>query len=286
MAHFSPVSPVWGWAALAHNLSKKCKKPDFLCKISIARCYIIEGVYYMKKLGAIAMLLAIGISAVFVSCTIEIVRVKGNGHLISSERTVSPFEKINSGGSAEIRFHESQEYRAVVTVDSNLDEYVEIKTRNNTLIIGTESGRSYSFTKLVVDVYCPTLTGISISGSGSFKGEDIITASRFDTNVSGSGKIYGTVECDTFHADISGSGKINVTGTSTDSKIDISGSGDFIGTEFNVNNATVHISGSGKATVCVSDKLNANISGSGEIRYYGNPNVDSKISGSGRIKKM
>jgi hypothetical protein len=240
----------------------------------------------MKNFFITAMFFAIGISAVFASCYINIIRIKGNGNLISSERTVSPFGKIESDGSAEIRFHESQEYRAVVTVDSNLDEYVEIKTRNNVLIIGTKNGHSYSFTKWVVDVYCPALTGISISGSGNFESMSKITVSTFDASVSGSGKINGTVECDTFHANISGSGKINITGNSKDSRIDITGSGSFNGNEFSMNNTTVHISGSGKANICVSDNLDANVSGSGEISYRGNPQIDQKVSGSGRIKKL
>jgi hypothetical protein len=210
----------------------------------------------------------------------------GNGNLVTSERSVSKFEKISSGGSAEVRYHVSREYRAVVTVDSNLDEYVEVKTRNNTLTIGTKTGHSFSFTKWVVDVYCPVLKGVTISGSGDFESVDKITASTFDSNVSGSGRIYGTVECDTFYANISGSGKINLKGNSKDSDISISGSGNFNGNEFSMKNATVHISGSGKASVFVAKNLNANISGSGEINYRGNPKIDSKVSGSGLIKKL
>jgi hypothetical protein len=241
----------------------------------------------MKSLAVSAMAFVIGISAGYVSCIINaIIPIKGNGNLISSERTVSAFEKIGSGGSAKVRFHKSQEYRVVVTVDSNLDEYVEIKTRNNTLTIGTHNGYSCSFTKWEVDVYCPVLTGVSISGSGSFESVDKITASKFDSSVSGSGKITGTVECDTLDANISGSGKINVTGNSKNSSIDISGSGNFNGNEFSANNASVHISGSGKATICVSDNLSAHISGSGEINFRGNPKVDQKISGSGKIKNL
>jgi hypothetical protein len=240
----------------------------------------------MRNLDFTVMLFAVGISAVFVSCSIEIIRIKGNGNLISSERTVSPFEKINSSGSADVRFHESQEHRVVVTVDSNLNEYVEIKTRDNALFIGTENGHAYAFTKWVVDVYCPVLTGVSISGSGNFEGADTITVPTFDSHVSGSGEINGTVECDTFRAHISGSGKINVTGNSKDSSIEISGSGNFNGNEFNINNATVHISGSGKANICVSDNLEAHVSGSGEINYRGDPNVDKSISGSGSVNKL
>jgi hypothetical protein len=206
---------------------------------------------------------------------------------VESERTIASFEKIDSSGSAKVRFHVSQEYRVVVTADSNLQEYVEIKTRNNVLSIGTKNGHSYSFTQWIVDVYAPTLTGIALSGSGSFESADTITVSTFASTVSGSGKINGIIECEAFSADISGSGKITVSGNSKDSDITISGSGDINADTFSVKNAHVRVTGSGKANINVTDYLKANITGSGAINYRGNPQkIESNITGSGKIRKL
>ena len=226
----------------------------------------------------------IGIVACCVSCSFPH-RIKGNGNLVTSEKTVSEFEKVNISNSAEVRFHASQEYRAVVTVDENLAEYVEIATKGNVLNIGTKSG-SYSFTKFLIEIYCPILTGVSVSGSGNFRNMDKISVSTFETSVSGSGKIDGTIECENFSARISGSGKIVVAGNSKKADIGISGSGKFDGNDFVISNATVHISGSGKIDVHVTDNLNAHVSGSGGINYRGEPKIDSKVSGSGRIRKL
>jgi len=238
----------------------------------------------MKYLRIISLIFTIVISAVFVSCG-TIFPIKGNGNLTSSEKTFSSFEKINVIGTAEVRFYASREYKTVVTVDSNLLEYTEIVTRGNTLNIGIKNG-NYLFTKYLVDVYCPLVTGVSVSGSGRFEGKDKINVSTFTSDVSGSGRIEGTIECETFSAEITGSGYITVTGNSRDLDIDISGSGNFNGLEFSINNATVHISGSGKVNINVYENLNVDISGSGEINYLGSPKIDSKISGSGRLKRI
>ena len=229
----------------------------------------------------------IGIAVVCASC-VRICPIRGNGDLVTFEKSVSTFEKIKSSGAAEIRYHASEEYRVVVTVDSNLEEYVEIFAKNNVLHIGTENswGNSwYSFTKYLVDVYCPVLKSITLSGSGSLQGVDEIIAPIFEAVVSGSGKIDGTVVCDNFSVEISGSGKITVDGTSRDADISISGSGKFSGNDFITKNASINISGSGKANICVTDNLDATISGSGEINYCGQPKILSKISGSDRIRK-
>ena len=241
----------------------------------------------MKKINIVAFLLVIWTSFALVSCVISPFHIKGNGILMTSEISASQFERINSGGSAEVRFHLSPEYRVDLTADSNIIEFVEITTRGNTLHIGTKNGYSLSFTKWLVDVYSPELTGISIAGSGTFKSEDIIVASKFNSSVSGSGRIEGLIETDNFSATISGSGRITVAGYSNDSSINISGSGRFSGLDFCINNANVRISGSGYADICVSDNLSANISGSGRIHYRGEPSIDPIIiSGSGRINKL
>jgi len=254
----------------------------------------------MKKSSIAAMIFVIGFSVICLSCLIF--PIMGNGNLVSTERTVSSFEKISISGSSEVRFHASQAYRVVVTVDSNLSDYVDIYTRNRELIIRTKNG-NYSFTKFLVDVYCPVLAGISVSGSGSFTGIDKIITSSFETNISGSGKTEGTIECGNFSAkisgsgetnynvicnnliaDISGSGEITITGTGKDSNIKISGSGDFNGIEFKTNSVSAQISGSGNLSIWVLDYLKATISGSGSIRYRGNPRIDYSGSGSGRLR--
>ena len=239
----------------------------------------------MKKVfnSFVILALTIGISVSCVSCVFN--AITGNGNLVTTEKSFSAFEKINVSSSANVRYYSSPEYRVVVTVDENLDEYVEIVTKNNVLNVGTKSG-SYSFTKFLVEIYGPTLTGVSLSGSGSFENVDKITTSTFETSVSGSGKIEGNIECKNISARISGSGRIIVSGSSKDADIGISGSGKFNGSEFIVNNATIRISGSGDVDAHVTDNLKANVSGSGNVNYRGEPKTDTNVSGSGRIRKM
>jgi hypothetical protein len=221
----------------------------------------------------------------FTACTTNLQVIKGNGNFVTSEKNVSKFEKLNINNSATVRFHVSQEYRVIVTVDENLAEYLEIETRGNSLNIGTKRG-SYSFTRFQVDVYCPFISGVTVSGSGNFASMDKITTSTFESSVSGSGKIEGRIECENFSARISGSGGIIVIGNSKNSNISISGSGKFTGTEFAVNNADIRTSGSGSVDIQVSDNLKASVSGSGGINYSGEPKLDTKVSGSGRIRKL
>ena len=209
----------------------------------------------------------------------------GNKNIITDERNLSFFDKIEISGSAEVIFHSSAEYRAVVTVDSNLSEYLETTVRNGVLIIRERPGYDCVFTKETVDVYCPNITDISLSGSGRFDTIDKIRASKISINVSGSGKISGNVECNNILIDISGSGSINIAGKTENADVKISGSGNLKGTEFSITNCSVNLSGSGKADIFVNENLDVRISGSGNITYSGNPQTNINSSGSGKVTK-
>jgi hypothetical protein len=231
-----------------------------------------------KKIILVAIL---GISISLVSCG-KIFPEKGNGKITTTEQSVSSFSKIDVSGSEDVRFHASDEYRVEVTADENLQDVVKIKTESNTLKIGRKHGM-YKFTTFEVDVYCPVVTAIAVSGSGDFNAVDKINTSSFSVTVSGSGNVGGEIECDNFDARISGSGEITISGSSSNADIHISGSGKFHGENFVTNNADAKISGSGDLYLNIIDHLNARISGSGKVYYYGNPQIDSNISGSGRI---
>ena len=221
----------------------------------------------------------------FLSSCSNVIPIKGNGNIVTSEKPASAFEKISNTSSADVHFHASDEYRVVVTVDENLDEYIEISTRNNVLNIGVKKEYNYSFTKFLVDVYCPVLTGASMTGSGTFEGVDKIISSTFESRVTGSGNIKGTIECNNFSANITGSGNVTVAGTSENANISITGSGNFNSSGFHIKNATVSTTGSGNANISVEENLKVTITGSGEINYIGEPKVESRVTGSGRLNK-
>jgi len=212
--------------------------------------------------------------------------INGNGNLLTSEKTVSTFEKIVASGVAEVRYYASEEYRVVFTIDENLHDYIEIFTQNNEMNIGFKKNVSISeITKFLVEVFCPVLTGISLDGFVDFESMNVISTHTFKTTISGSGKIKGAIECENFAAEIDGFGKMTITGNSTDTRINIFGSGIFDSKEFTTKNATVNIDGFGEVYICVTDNLKVNISGSGILYYWGEPKVESTVSDFGKIIK-
>lgn len=271
----------------------------------------------MKRLVFLVLIAA----AMSPACSIAL-GAQGDGHVTKSENTVSAFERLWVGGSPKVNFHQSAEYRVSVEIDENLRDYLDIFVRNNTLVIGTKSGRSIYPSVFIVDVYAPTLSGADLSGAVYFEALDKISSERFDVGISGSGTMQGDVECgdysasisgsgeitgnivcenfeagisgsgeisgnivsENFEAHISGAGEIIVSGSAENAMFDIAGSGSVAGRELQCRNAAVDVSGSGDIHLWVLDNLQVDVSGSGTVLYRGTPKIDSRSSGFGSIR--
>jgi hypothetical protein len=96
--------------------------------------------------------------------------------------------------------------------------------------------------------------------------------------------MYGRVEVKNLESGISGSGDVKLAGRAESSAVNVSGSGDYEARGLVTVNTLVHVSGSGDASVNVSNSLSASVSGSGDIRYTGGAhNVSASKSGSGEV---
>jgi hypothetical protein len=245
----------------------------------------------MKKIVLFNLIFVIVASAIYASGNSN--RIRGNGNQVTSDRTISAFEKIQittapsntngSNGKSIVRIHSSEEYRLGLTIDSNLSQYVETSVTNSVLKIETTRRLANDF---IVDIYSPKISGISIDAFGTVEILDKLNAPSFSIEINGAGELYGNIECENFSAKINGAGKLTIIGDSKNAEINIYGVCMFNGKDFKINNASIQINGAGKATIWTVDNLVANISGFGSIKYRGSPDIIFGRSGLGSIKKM
>jgi len=140
--------------------------------------------------------------------------------------------------------------------------------------------------RIKVYITARKLEGISISGSGIVSLENDITANTLNVRISGSGELTGKIDVKKLQSKISGSGKIKLSGNAENSHIKVRGSGDFAGGELATVTSSVHISGSGHASINASDKVNATLHGSAGVSYTGTAKINSSKSGSAEINRF
>lgn len=188
----------------------------------------------------------------------------GSGEVISEQRDVSGFERIELATSGDVVVQVTGTESVQIEAEENILPLLTTDVVDGTLVLGSE--RSFSTSRGIdYTITAATLQGVSITGSGDIE----VTA----------------VDGGTFFATIDGSGTIEASGRCETLAVEVGGSGTFDGAELRCPVGTASISGSGDALVDVTDVLDATVSGSGTIEYLGDPEVRTDISGSGDVTR-
>ena len=234
----------------------------------------------MKRLVVISLLFVF----LFAACNQG---TRDSGRVITEERTVSGFDKVNLTGSGEATITQGDSESLVIEAEENILPQLESKVIDGTLNIGPKDNKIINPTRPIkYTITMREINGISASGSGKINAAEIAT-SVLDVDLSGSGEVnISSLIADTISLNQIGSGDIGIGGQVTDQIIILSGSGEYDAAELDSRIADAQVSGSGNAILKVEDVLDVEISGSGRVSYYGDPFVTSDISGSGELEQL
>ncbi|MDY7395596.1 head GIN domain-containing protein [Aureibaculum sp. 2210JD6-5] len=215
----------------------------------------------------------------------QLKKVKGNGNVTNTTRTVSDYDKIGISGSFDVKLVAGAEGKITIEAEDNLLEYLITEVDGDHLKIKWEKGINVRTTKkILITIPFKDIEEVALAGSGDVISNDIIEADNFKAALSGAGDFTLKLKVNSLKSAISGSGDMNLSGSATNFDCAISGSGDVDANDLVTDNASVRIAGSGDVSVHVKEELDAKVSGSGNVSYKGNPKTNSKVSGSGSIR--
>ena len=213
-------------------------------------------------------------------------KVKGNGNVITENRTTVSYDEVSASGSFNIELIAGTEGELTIEIEENLTKYLITEVKDGNLKIYWKRGTNIS-TRKSVNVIVPVkdINALSLSGSGKIFSSVTIKGGELDLNMSGSGHITIDVESSSIVSNLSGSGRIDLKGTTKEFECSVSGSGKIGGYDLIISNMTdAKISGSGNVKATVNGTLNAKVSGSGNFKYKGSPTKEIiKVSGSGNV---
>lgn len=214
-------------------------------------------------------------------------KVKGDGEIVSIERTVLNFTQVHSSIGDKVIINQG-DFKLQIKAQQNIADEIETYVENNVLYIKYKKNKTISSHKPVeVFVNLPKIAELKLQGSGSMVVLNRLTSSELSLSIDGSGSMIATeLVADELEAKIDGSGDLKISNGSVDQgALNISGSGsmDLFGVAF--RECDIDISGSGSAKVNVAEKLDVKISGSGSVYYIGDPVVTQQVSGSGSVQK-
>jgi len=216
--------------------------------------------------------------------------VTGSGQIQSETRAVSGFQAIALKTSVKVVLRQGSREGAELRADDNVLPLIETQVVDSggvpTLEIRTRRGTSYrTRTTPVVTVDLIRLSGITISGSGDVRGEQLKGA-NLKVDISGAGDVrLNKVAVDDVGIKVSGSGDIRLDGRAAKLAVAIAGSGDVNTAELEADDVSVGISGTGDATVNARKTLSVSIAGTGSVAYTGDAVPKTSIAGMGTVRR-
>lgn len=212
-------------------------------------------------------------------------KIKGNGKVVTVNRTTSDYDGISVGGSFDVKLVKGKEGNIKIEGEENIIPYIETEVKGNTLKVKFEKNINIRTTKrLTVTVTYEDIEKVSLGGSGNITAEGTIKSNDFSASLAGSGNITLDIDAYEFSANLGGSGNIKLEGKSNEFTCSITGSGSIKAYDLSSDTLYATITGSGSIRTTVKTKIKAKIIGSGSIYYKGNPSkIDTKSIGSGDV---
>ena len=199
----------------------------------------------MKVKGFVIAILTAGVLFLLSGCIF--IAVQENGVVTEQKRNIGEFSSVTLDGIGDINIYYSENYKVVVTTDSNLHDSVITTVYGDVLRINQENFNACDTAKLIIDIYMPALRKVNLNGAGNiniFSGEN----SLLILNLSGVGNI--------------------------DAK------------HYEAENVIIDLSGAGDIKLWATDSVTGKLSGVGNILYRGNPSVNVVKTGIGNINKL
>lgn len=212
-------------------------------------------------------------------------KIKGNGNVVTVNRTTSDYDGVSVGGSFDVILVKGKEGKITIEGEENIIPYIETEVNGNTLKVKYEKNINVRTTKrLTVTVTYEDLEKVSLGGSGNISAKGTLKSSDFSVSLGGSGNITLEVDADELSSNIGGSGNIKLAGRSNELTCAIAGSGSIKAYDLSTDTLSATIAGSGSIRTTVKTKIKAKVVGSGSIYYKGNPKyIDTKSVGSGDV---
>jgi len=216
--------------------------------------------------------------------------------LTMTESNYNPgrFVAIDVTGSPSVWYYQSDSLKVRVKGPEDLVDDVVVTKANGRLKIGMKDGIKLidwgDTDDMIVEVWSPDLTDVTLTGSGGFKCRTDLDTDTLRLMVKGSGDMeFGNIVCDRLDVELTGSGDIDVKDARTQlASLYVKGSGDMEVRLQNTRQTNISLLGSGDIDVDFGNCQQADCSlrGSGDIELSGFlEHYSEQISGSGDIEK-
>lgn len=242
----------------------------------------------MRKLATliVAAILAVALLIPGLSAGCEGISVTGSGNLTTETFNFSDFTRVEAQSGFQIEVTQSSAFSIEVTADDNIHQFIEVEKSGETLSIRLRGNRFYHSVTLEAKITMPELYKIELSGGSQASITGFSSSHDFEADMSGGSQLSGDITAGDAEFELSGGSQVTLEGEADDLVIDASGGSHLDLEDFPVDNATIQLSGGGRATINVSGTLDVDLSGGSRVIYVGEPtDINIEASGDSTVSK-
>ncbi|WP_299211250.1 head GIN domain-containing protein [uncultured Dokdonia sp.] len=221
------------------------------------------------------------ILAIFIGTNVIAQQVKLSSDTTTKSFDFSDYSKLDVASDFKVNVTLSSKKEAItVTTNSNLMDYVTVYKEGNTLFLRLKKNTWFKG-RMVLDVAISTamITDFTASSDAIITLNTALTTDTVRIDCKGDAVFKGIVTAKTLFINGKSDAKITLSGAANTMTMNLKSDSEFINKDFTVQNLTVSLAGDSKATLTVTNMLDATASGDSELRYAGNP---SKVKQSSR----
>lgn len=215
-------------------------------------------------------------------------QIHGNGNVTTQSRSVSNFKSIDASSAVNVYITQDSAFSVKVTVDENLQQYIEVYEQNGVLHIHQADNTSLDVTgDMKIYVSAPLFEKLEASGASNITGEKKISSdSKLIVEASGASSISLDIKAPSAEVEVTGASNVTLTGETKTLSIEGQGASHAKCFELMAENVDVDVSGASNADVFASVGLKAEASGASDVRYKGAASYSGNTSGAGSVKKV
>lgn len=233
---------------------------------------------------------AIVLGSLVTIATVSLSRSAPASQPVHQARSVAGFNGIDISGQATVTL--VQGASEGVTVDAPASAQVRTDVRNGTLFIEVADRKAWRWLAgrgpgagARITVNLRELERLEGAGAITVVAQKLKAGELYVDIAGACTMTIGELEATTLKVDGSGATKIQISGKVGRQAIGLSGAGSYDGGQLASEEASVDVSGAGKAVVNARKSLSVDISGAGKVEYFGDPALKQSISGIGKVSR-
>lgn len=198
------------------------------------------------------------------------------------------FDAISISGYFDVILEQSTEYKFEIKADDVLKNILKVSKNGNEIVVYLKKIDNVSLDghKGIIKVSAPVFRSIEFEGLIHSECENTLKSEKMEVGISGLARVEMDLHVKNIEINIEGGSHLLLKGVAKDVDIDVEGAAVFAGLDLTTKNATVNISGIGKADVNVSDRLEVNIEGLGIVNYANSPELIENSSFLGIVRQL